>query len=86
MPHDLEKVFVHGRILAPYFGEGIHLWTNTCLMFLFLRGYSSVADEYIAVTQANTRRETRLFICVPAPDEKRKVNSLYYQYEILRSR
>ena len=75
LPHAFEKVFVHGRILAPCFWEGIRPWTNICLMFL--RGYSSVADEYIALSEANTmEKQVYLFEFLPKTKNKRLTHSI----------
>ena len=41
-PHVFQRVFVHGRILASCFWEGIRPWTDTCLVFLM--GYSSTYE------------------------------------------
>ena len=62
LPHVLEKVPVHGQILAPCFREGICPLTNTRLVFL--RGYSSV-DECTCLTKQDTKpahQEIRLLI------------------------
>ena len=70
--HDFEKVFVHGRILAPCFQEGLRPWTNTCLMFW--AGIRQSPTNMFLLSQANTIIWRNRYISrVPAQDEKKLV-------------